>query len=136
MPLLSRQTSSTLVGNLLREDIEATAWWGTWVECAVAISRLKREGEIDEKSEDAARTRLDRLADEWVEVDPVDDLRLLAWLVSKDHPLKAADCLQLASALRWCEGNSGGAGFVCLDDQLRRAARDENFDVLPGAMAG
>jgi predicted nucleic acid-binding protein len=114
--------------------MEVTVWWGTWVECAVAISRLKREGEIDEESEDAARTRLDRLADEWVEVDPVDDLRLLASLVSKDYSLKAADCLQLASALRWCEGEVGSVGFVCLDNQLRRAAQNEGFDTLPESM--
>lgn len=103
MPLLSRQALSTVVGDLLREDIEVTVWWGTWAERAVAIIRLKRGHEIDEESESAARTRLDRLADEWVEVDPMNDLRLLASFVSKDHPLKAADCLQLAASLRWCE---------------------------------
>ena len=129
--MLSRQASSRLVESLLREDVEVTVWWGTWVECAVAISRLKREGQMDEESEDAARTRLDRLADEWVEVDPGDDLRLLASLVSKDHPLKAADCLQLAAALRWCKGNTQDASFVRLDNRLRNVAKDEGFSVLP-----
>ncbi len=86
---------------------------------------------MDEESEDAARNRLNRLADEWVEVDPVNDLRLLSSFVSKDHPLKAADCFQLAAALRWCEGDVDGSGFVCLDDRLRKAARDEGFVVLP-----
>lgn len=115
----------------MREDVEVTVWWGTWAEWAVAISRLKRGREIDEESEDAARTRLDRLADEWVEVEPINDLRLLASFVSKDYPLKTADCLQLAAALRWCEGDVSGSGFVCLDDRLRKSAQDEGFGVLP-----
>jgi predicted nucleic acid-binding protein len=132
VPALSRQVASATVKDLLREDDEITVWWGTWIECAVAISRLKHEEKLDEESEERARARLDRLADGWVEIEPADDLRLLASLVSKDHPLKTADALQLAAALRWCEGDTANAAFVCLDDRLRRAARDEGFQVLPG----
>ena len=55
-------TSGTL-RNLLREDTEIAAWWRTWVESAVAISRLKREGRLDD-GEDEARAVLDRLAGE------------------------------------------------------------------------
>ncbi len=108
-----------------------TVWWGTRTECAIAISRLKREGSWDEEYEERARTRLDRLAEGWVEVEPANDLRLLAMLVSKDYPLKAADALRLAATLRWCEGSTDGAVFVCLDNRLHRAAEDEGFDVLP-----
>lgn len=86
---------------------------------------------MNEETEGEARSRLDLLADTWRETRPYDDLRLLASLLSRDHPLKAADALQLAAALRWCEGNTRGAGFVCLDNQLRRAASEEGFDVLP-----
>lgn len=106
-------------------------WWGTWAECAVTVSRLKRDGELDERSEEETRAALDGLASDWMEIEPVDDMRLLASLVSKDHPLKAADSFQLAAALRWREGETERAGFVCLDRTLRRAARDEGFDVLP-----
>ena len=67
----------------------------------------------------------------WVERRPTDDTRLLAMLVSKRHPLKAADSLQIAAALRWCEGETDGTAFVCLDERLRIAALDEGFDVLP-----
>jgi predicted nucleic acid-binding protein len=122
---------STPVRDLLWEDDELTVWWGNWIECEVAISRLRRDGVLNEESEREARTRLSRLANEWAEIDPTDDIRLLASLVSKAHPLKAADALQLAAALRWCEGNTSGANFVCLDNQLRQAAEDESFGVLP-----
>ena len=115
----------------MREDDEMTVWWGTWTGCAVAISRLKREGSWGEEYEEETRAVLDGLATNWLEVEPTNELRLLAMLVSKAYPLKAADALQLAAALRWCGGNTGDAGFVCLDNQLRRAAEDEGFDVLP-----
>jgi predicted nucleic acid-binding protein len=117
---------------LLREDGNMTVWWGTWTECAVAISRLRREGSRDEGFEEETRVALDNLASNWFEIEPENDLRLPAMLVSKYHPLKAADALQLAVALRWSEGDMQGAGFACLDDRLRRAASEEGFDVMPG----
>ena len=99
-------------------------WWGTWIDCAVVISRPRREGALDEESQANARARLDRLADGWLDTGPTNDLRLLAAPLSKEHPLKAA-------ALRWCEGDAEGADFVCLDNRLRHAATNEGFDVLP-----
>lgn len=134
LPLIFRETASESVSNLIRDDGNMAVWWGTWAECAVAISRLKRDRGFDDETEDNARTRLNRLAEDWYEVEPTGDLRLLAMIVSRDHHLKAADCLQLASALRWCEGETASAGFVCLDDRLRKAARDEGFVVLPGSL--
>ena len=133
LPLFSRETSSGVVSNVLREDGEVVVWWGTWLECSVAISRLRRENKLNETGEEEARAALDRLARNWVERRPDHDTRLLAMLVSKYHPLKAADALQMAAVLRWCEGETRGTGFVCLDDRLRQAAKDEGFDVLPQA---
>ena len=134
LPLFSEETFSSVVEESLREDDEIVVWWGTWIECSVAISRLKRENRLDGKGEEEARAALDRLANNWVERRPTDDTRFLAMLVSKYHPLKAADALQIAAALRWCEVNTGGTGFVCLDDRLRKAAQDEEFDVFPDTM--
>ena len=116
---------------MLQDDSAVTVWWGTWIECSVSISRLRREGKLREQNEGQTRTRLDRLTAGWRETPPTSDLRLLASLLSRDYPLKAADALQLAAALRWCEGNTVGTGFVCLDNRLRRAASEEGFDVLP-----
>ena len=101
------------------------------MECTVAVNRLRREGKLSKESEEGARTRLDRLAQVWTEIEPLDDLCILSSLVSRDHPLKAADALQLAAAFRWCEGDPANAGFVCLDDRLRTAASEEGFTVLP-----
>ena len=134
LPLIFREAMSERVADLVRDDGDIAVWWGTWAECAVAVSRLKREKGFDDETEENARARLDGLAAEWTEIDPEDDLRLLASLLSKDHPLKAADALQLTAALRWCEGDTDSASFMCLDDRLRRAARDEGFVILPETM--
>ncbi len=108
-----------------------TVWWVTWAECAITVSRLKREDALDEDSEGETRAALEVLASNWTEIEPTDDIRLSAAVLSQDHPPKTADTLQLAAALRWCEGDTSGTGFVCLDDRLRRAAREEGFSVLP-----
>jgi uncharacterized protein len=131
VPLILEETSSAPVSRLLSEDDEVVVWWGTWVECAVAISRPSREGRLDEEAEEEARTVLNGLTDNWTKIRPTDELRILAALVSEGYSLKAADALQLAAALRWCEGDTRGRGFVCLDDSLRRAVSDEGFRVLP-----
>ena len=134
LPLFSEEESSGVAGELLRSDDEIVVWWGTWIECPVAISRLRRENILYESGEEEARAALNRLENSWIERRPTDDTRLLAMLISKYHPLKAADALQVAAALRWCEGDTSGVSFVCLDAQLRRAARDEGFDVLPESL--
>jgi predicted nucleic acid-binding protein len=99
------------------------------------VSRLKREGRLDDDGEDEARTVLDRLADEWREVEPTDELRILAAILSKRYPLKAADVLQLAAALQWRDGESRNQDFVCLDDRLRSAASAAGFRILPKSSA-
>ena len=131
LPLFSEEEFSELVVSLLEKDPDIVAWWGTWIECSVAVSRLRREDKLTEAEEEESRATLDELATDWLEISPADELRLLAMLVSRDHPLKAIHCLQLAAALRWCEGDTDGAGFVCLDNRLRRAARDKGLQVLP-----
>lgn len=133
LPLIFYEESSDTVTDLLREDADVTVWWGTRAECAVAISRLRREGELDEEREESTRDVLDVLTETWIEIRPTNDLRLLSTLLSKYHPLRTADCFQFAAALRLCEGNTSGAEFVCLDNRLRRTAQDEGFVVLPGS---
>ena len=131
LPLFSEEEFSELVTGLLEEDPDIVVWWGTWIECSVAISRLGREDKLTEAGEEESRAALDELSTDWLETEPAKGLRLLAMLVSKAHPLKAADCLQLAAALRWCEGNTANTNFVCLDNRLRRAAKVEGFQMLP-----
>ncbi len=129
--IVREQTSETL-DKLLQEDDSVAVWWVAWAECAVAISRLLREGLLNEQGEGDARASLDLLAEDWREVQPTDEVRSLAALLSRRQPLRAADALQLAAAFVWRERSDEQRGFVCLDDRLRQAAQGEGFDVLPG----
>ncbi len=131
VPLITEQASSDALNVLLREHREMVVWWGTWAECTVAISRIARDSKLNENDEATARFVLGLFASIWTEVRPTNDIRSLAEILSLSRTLKAADCLQLAAALRWCEGDVGSSGFVCLDDRLRKAAQDEGFVVLP-----
>ena len=128
VPLIVAQPASEAVGRLLNEDGTLAVWWGTWVEGAVTIGRLGREGELDVEGGEETRDGLDLLVEDWREVEPTDEVRLLAALLSRRHPLKAADALRLAAAFVWRQTDTSGDDFVCLDDQLRRAAADEGFD--------
>jgi uncharacterized protein len=131
LPLISEEALSSVVAGLLIDDGEIVVWWGTWLECSAAVSRLRREKSLHEAGEEEARAALNRLAGNWVEQRPTDDTNLLAMLVWKRHPFKAADTLHIAAALRWCEGETNGTGFVCLDSRLCQAASDRGFEVLP-----
>ena len=64
-------------------------------------------------------------------VPPTLKLRETAGRLLGVHPLRAADALQLAAALVWCEGQTSEETFVCLDQRLRDAARREGFRLLP-----
>ena len=131
IPLIFDEPTSPALNEFLMQDTDMVVWWGAWIECSVTVSRLGREEKLDENGQEETRAALDGLSADWMEVEPTNELRLLAMLVSKSHPLKTADALQLAAALRWCEGSTGDADFVCLDNRLRWAAEDEGFDVLP-----
>ena len=64
-------------------------------------------------------------------VSPSDELRRRAARLLAVHPLRAADALQLAAALLWCEEQPHAEGFVSLGVKLRDAALKEGFTVLP-----
>lgn len=131
LPLFINEAASGIVAALLREDGDVVVWWGTWIECSVAVNRLVRYEDLDEEVGSRVRTLLEELSDGWSEIQPGDELRSLAERVSRKYPLKAADALQLAAATVWCERDTEGSEFVCLDNRLRRAVEDEGFDVLP-----
>jgi uncharacterized protein len=136
MPLIVMETASEGVREILRNDTEMAVWWGTRLECVAGFNRLVREGIFDQDDLEEATSRLDMLAEGWTKIRPQDRVRHLAENLAGKHPLKAADALQLAAALRWCEGETEGASFVCLDRTLRRAATDEGFDALPETEEG
>lgn len=74
---------------------------------------------------------LARLSGEWEEIPPTDELRASAVRLLDIYPLRAGDALQLAAALTAAAGDPASVGFVCLDDRLAEAAKQEGFSILP-----
>lgn len=130
VPLLFEQESSSLVREVLEEDREMVAWWGTPVECGSAAARLRREEVITVEEEDAVLHLLTTLRESWIEVLPSSEVRGEAMRLLRVHSLKAADALQLGAAILWA-GPERAAGFVTLDERLALAARLEGFAVRP-----
>lgn len=137
VPLLVEQPASGRVRALAKANPLMSAWWGTRVECVSAVSRLERmERRIDLDQVALAMRRLDRIAGNWIEIDPSESVRGTALRLLRVHNLRAGDALQLAAALAASEDFPGTLEFVCLDDRLSIAAMREGFRVIQDPSAG
>lgn len=105
-------------------------WWGTRVECASAIERLRREDSLRKAQVERAYSALDRIAVSWQEVEPSDPIREAAARFLRVHPLRAADALQLAAAFAFSESQPPTLEFLSLDGRLSEAARREGFRIV------
>jgi predicted nucleic acid-binding protein len=131
IPVLLPEPRSKPLTEMLAADREVTLWWGTPVECLSAIYRRHRESPLPPALLTDALNRLRALVEDADAVSPTDEVRRRAGRVVAAHPLRAADALQLGAALVWCEEQSHGEAFACLDDRLREAARREGFALVP-----
>jgi predicted nucleic acid-binding protein len=131
IPLVLPEPRSGVLTDAVTADREVTVWWGTPVECLSATYRRHRDSPLPGPVLNGALMRLRALVEDADTVAPTDDVRGRAGRLVASHPLRAADALQLAAALVWCEEQPAGEVFVCLDDRLREAARREGFTVLP-----
>ena len=130
VPLLFEQESTARIREVLDQDPEMVAWWGTPVECASAAARLRREGVITVDEEDVVLGLLGDLRESWIEILPSGEVRSEAMRLLRVHSLKAADALQLGAAILWA-GPDRGSWLLTLDERLGLAARLEGFRVLP-----
>ncbi len=129
LPLLVNEKDSPLREKQLSEDREMLVWFSTTVECVSALSRRVREGSLSMSHFDLAEKRLKFLAASWVEVAATAKIQDLAWRLLRVHPLRAADALQLSSALAVCQSDPNRFSFLTSDDRLAMAAKLEGFDV-------
>lgn len=134
VPLLFAEPHSAALTALVGEDKELTVWWATPLECQSAMYRRHREAPLPPEALARATERLRALVELADTVSPTDEVRRRAARLVAVHPLRAADALQLAAALLWCEEQPHNEGFVSLDARLRDAARNEGFDVKPGLL--
>jgi len=135
VPLLFAEPHSAALTPLVGEDKELTIWWATPLECQSAMQRRHREAPLSAPALTRATERLRALVELADTVAPTDEVRRRAARLVAVHPLRAADALQLAAALLWCEEQPHNEVFVSLDARLRDAARNEGFDVRPENLA-
>ena len=134
--LILPESRSDEIAALFDRDARPALWWGTAIECHAALARAVRERRPKSEEVQQVRERLRDLRSRTFEIAPIEDVRTRALRLFSAHSLRAADALQLAAALTWCEEQPSGESFVCLDKRLRDAARREGFTVIPDASAG
>ena len=127
VPLCVRQglTSRAIA---LYKSHGVVVWWSTPVEIASALARLVRMKQLGSGDWTTARKLANNLADSWSVVQPSESLRTHAVQLVERFDLRAADSLQLAAALEWCEGAPQGRIFLTADQKLRHAAALSDFD--------
>jgi uncharacterized protein len=130
--LLAREAPRERMLELLDQDPQMLAWWGTPVEIASALARRERGQLLSADQVAAALLTARRLAEGWHEIVPSDAVRRTAERLLRVHPLRAADSLQLAAALIAADHDPATLEMVCLDARLTGAARREGFVVLEG----
>ncbi len=133
VPLLVRQARTPFVSRLRTADPVMSVWWGTVVECSSALARLLRDGMILRRDAATGLQRLREFEAEWIEVEPGVAVREGACRLLRAHPLRAADALQLAAAVRLSEEFGEPLEIVCFDSRLADAARAESLRVIDGA---
>ena len=131
VPLCAQEAGTPLVRVLQEQDPDIVAWWGSPIECLSALRRVIRMGQLDEAGAVAPRACLNSLWRTVVQVAPTEQVRTRAARLLAAYPLRAADAFQLGAALVWAQDRAADHEFVCLDDRLREAARQEGFSVLP-----
>lgn len=131
LTLITAQSGSSELEMILKNDPGMVVWWGTRVEAVSGVCRLRREGEIDEKTQSVLLANLETVTTDADQIEPTEQVRSAAVRVLRIHSVRAGDALQLAAALVWTDHSPKGIAFVCLDKRLRNAAECEGFKVLP-----
>jgi len=129
VPLCVHEAASRHAQSQLRR-FAPVVWWGSLIEVHSAICRLHRDKEITDLDKQGAVARLRLLSRGWREVLPNDQLRDLAMQSLDKYSLRAADSVQLAASLTWCEQRPSRRSFICGDQRLAKAAESAGFSVL------
>ena len=134
VPLCVRQ-GMTPRAIALYKTYDAVVWWATPVEIASALARLMRMKQLDSRDWAKASKLTKSLADSWSVIQPSDALRATSIQLVDRYDLRAADSLQLAAALEWCEYAPHGRVFLTADQKLRDAALLSGFDARQNVVA-
>ena len=134
IPLCVQERTSNNV-RALAKQFAPVVWLATTVEIHRAIARLHRSGKLHDDARQAALNRLSVLSRGWREVLPSDKLRAQAGVLLDTYSLRAADSLQLASAMIWCQLRTARQKFVSSDLRLCQAAAQAGFVIISPVVA-
>jgi predicted nucleic acid-binding protein len=98
------------------------------VEAHAAAARRAREGGLSRKARARFAENLERDWQDYAIVEVSEVVCRLAVELAGRHPLRAADALQLASALFLRESAGQPVLFLCFDERLVAAAKEEGFE--------
>jgi predicted nucleic acid-binding protein len=126
IPLCVQQTQ-TEGASALFANYRVAAWWATPVEIVSGLTRLQRMGQICHDEFFAGKQIAEAIATTWISVEPSAKIVAQACSLLELYPLSAADALQLAAALEWCEGKPLGMVFLSFDQRRREAAGAAGF---------
>jgi len=129
VPLCIHEVASHQARSCLRK-FAPVVWWGSLVEVHSGICRLHREKQITDLDKQGALARLRLLSNAWKEILPIDQVRESATQLLNNYALRAADSLQLAASLIWCERHPTKRMFICGDERLSHAASAVDFSVV------
>jgi predicted nucleic acid-binding protein len=121
IPLCVEQRQTERATDLFA-NYAVTVWWSTPVEIASGLTRLLRMGEIGRDEFLSGKRLAQTIAATWIPISPSAGIAARACSLLEMYPLSAADALQLAAALAWCEGKPTGNVFLTFDQRLREAA--------------
>jgi predicted nucleic acid-binding protein len=130
VPLCVRQGSTPQAFDWYK-SYEVVVWWATPVEIASALARLLRVKDLNASQWSKAWKSMTPLAETWYFIPPSTVIRANAIKLVEHYDLRAADALQLAAALAWCDSAPHGRTFLTLDDRLQQAAMLKGFDIHP-----
>jgi predicted nucleic acid-binding protein len=130
LPLIVKESTTPFLLELKKSDDEMVVWWGTETECLSALARREREGGLDRAAVSLAEGNLAKILSRSYEVQPTTEVRRIARRLLMTHPLRAADTLQLASALFFSGIQVPELPFVTLDKNLASSAGKEGFSLI------
>lgn len=110
-------------------DPHIIASWLTPVEITSALWRRRHHDDLDATAHHEADASFAQISKRWTAMPAAEVTERAIDLLSR-HPLRAADSVQLASAM-FAMDRFGPLPFVTLDQDLASAARAEGFTVLP-----
>jgi uncharacterized protein len=134
VPLLVGEPTSQSMRALLHNDRKVMASFITPIDVNSAIWRRLHNGELDAAEHAAAEQQFAALSNNWWEWSEFRRITDIALDLLRRHPLRAADAIQLASAIDVVKARRqppSSLRFVTLDGDLASAARAEGFPVLP-----